>query len=231
MPRSLFCLLLLGCATFAWGHDLWLEPDGDAYLLLQGHRHSGHAGAETEVYDAQAVTRALCIDSAGGRRELVPGQVSPVRLPGPCAVLWVRYVTGYWTKTAWATKNVPRTGLSGVLRSWHAQESIKRIGQWSAAAGKPLGVGLELVPLSNPLKLKPGDKLRVLVTDDGQPLAGVPVAYGDDMRGVSGADGEISIRLRRAGLQLISATVETPLNDGKADVSLRSASLQFEFAR
>jgi hypothetical protein len=31
-------------------------------------------------------------------------------------------------------------------------------------------------------------------------------------------------------LQLLSASVETPINDGKADVSLRATSLQFEVA-
>jgi nickel transport protein len=231
MRQVLIALLFLLFASPLLAHDLWLEPIGKDFLLLQGHRHSGHAGAETVAYDAARVAGAVCVDADGRRRELeVPAQ-SPVRLTGPCAVLQATYVSGYWTKTAWETKNIPRTGLSGVLRSWHAQESVKRIAQWSAASGKPLGVGLELTPLSNPLKLKPGDKLRVRVTDDGQPLAGVPVAYGDDTRGVSGADGEISIRLRRAGVQLLSATVETPLNDGKADVSQRSASLQFEIAR
>jgi nickel transport protein len=229
MRVPLLCLFLC-CASPVWGHDLWLESDGSDQVLLQGHRHSAHAGAETVPYDAATVVRAVCADARGGRRELTVGAVSPVRLSGPCAVLWVRVVSGYWTKTAWETKNVPRTGLSGVLRSWHAEESLKRIGQWSAAAAQPLGLGLEITPLSNPLGLKPGDKLRVRVTDDGRALAGVPVAYGDDTRGVSGPDGEISIRLRRGGLQLLSASVETPINDGKADVSLRATSLQFEVA-
>jgi hypothetical protein len=32
-------------------------------------------------------------------------------------------------------------------------------------------------------------------------------------------------------MQLISASVETPLADGKADVAIRSAILQFEIAK
>lgn len=229
--RTLLLFLSLCCSLPAWGHDLWLESDGSDQVLLQGHRHSAHAGAETVPYDAATVVRAVCADTRGGQRDLTVGAVSPVRLSGPCAVLWVRVVSGYWTKTAWETKNVPRTGLSGVLRSWHAEESLKRIAQWSPSAAQPLGLGLEITPLSNPLSLKTSDKLRVRVTNDGRPLAGVPVAYGDDTRGVSGPDGEISIRLRRGGLQLIAASVEAPMNDGKADTSLRSTSLQFEVAR
>lgn len=231
MRQVLIPLLALLFASPLLAHDLWLEAAGSDYLLLQGHRHSGHAGAETVAYDAARVAGALCVDADGRRRELTVLAQSPVRLAGPCAVLQVSYVSGYWTKTAWETKNQPKTGLSGVLRSWHSQEAVKRIGQWTPASAKPLGVGLEITPLRDPFAVKVGDKLNLLVTDDGQPLAGVPVAYGDDTRGVSGADGRIAIRLRHGGLQLLSASRETPLNDGKADVSLRSTSLQFEISR
>lgn len=228
--RQAVILLALICASSASAHDLWLEPAGDDHLLLQGHRHSAHEGAEIQPYEPARVVGALCVDTQGRQRQVKPGAGSPVRLAGPCAVLQVRFVSGYWTKTAWETINEPKTGLSGVLRSWHAEESVKRIGSWSAVAGKPLGNGLEITPLRNPLLLRPGDKLTVRVTDAGRPLAAVPVAYGDDTRGSTGGDGEIAIRLRHGGMQLISASVEAPLSDGKADLSIRSATLQFEIA-
>jgi nickel transport protein len=230
MRQTAAALFLTAFAAAAGAHDLWLEPSASEYVLLQGHRHSSHAGAETMPYAAERVGRALCVDGEGRQRELKPAAGSPVRFAGPCAVLAVQFVSGYWTKTAWETKNVPKTGIAGVLRSWHAEESVKRIGAWSAAAGKPLGSGLEITPLRDPLGLKRGDKISVRVTDAGRPLAGVPVAYGDDTRGATGADGEIAIRLRHGGTQLISASVEAPLSDGKADVAIRSATLQFEIA-
>lgn len=229
--RAPLLFLFLCCSSFAWAHDLWLEPDGSELVLLQGHRHSAHAGAETVPYDAARVVGARCVDGEGRQRALTVPAGSPVRLPGGCAVLQAQYVSGYWTKTAWETRNVPKTGMSGVLRSWHAADSVKRIGRWLPAAGQPLGQGLEITPLRDPLTLVSGDKLSLLVTDDGKPVAGLPVAYGDDTRGVTGADGRIAIRLRHPGVQLISTTLETPLTDGKADRSLRSATLQFEIAR
>lgn len=228
MRQIAIVLLFLVLAAGARAHDLWLEPAGNDYILLQGHRHSAHAGAETLPYEAARIGRAVCVNGEGLQREVKPAAGSPARFAGPCAVLAVQFVSGYWTKTAWETKNVPKTGIAGVLRSWHAEESVKRIGAWSAAAGKPLGSGLEITPLRDPLGLKPGDKISVRVTDAGRPLAGVPVAYGDDTRGATGADGEIAIRLRHGGTQLISASVEAPLSDGKADIAIRSATLQFE---
>ena len=229
MRRTLSLLLCL-TSSAAFAHDLWFAPEGNDYLLLQGHRHSGHAGADTIDYDGRKVSGALCLDGTGKARPATPSPGAPVRFAGPCAVLQADYVSGYWTKTAWETKNIPKTGISGVLRSWHSAESVKRIGQWIPAAGKPLGRGLEITPLRDPLPLQPGDKLTVLVSDDGKPVAGVPVAYGDDTRGVSDGDGKIAIRLRHGGTQLITTTLETPLTDGKADRSLRSATLQFEIA-
>lgn len=230
MRRALFLVTVL-LSSAAGAHDLWLETDGDAVVLLQGHRHSAHEGAETVAYDAARVTAARCVDADGKLRTLSVPAAAPVRLAGGCAVLQADYVAGYWTKTAWETKNVPKTGISGVLRSWHSAESVKRIAKWVPAAARPLGQGLEVTPLRDPLTLGSGDKLSLLVTDDGRPVAGLPVAYGDDTRGVSGADGRIAIRLRHPGVQLITTTLETPLNDGKADRSLRSATLQFEIAR
>ncbi|MDX9944024.1 MAG: hypothetical protein RBS35_04415, partial [Azonexus sp.] len=88
-----------------------------------------------------------------------------------------------------------------------------------------------LTALRDPALLAIGDKLRLFVTLDGKALPGVPVAYGDDVRGVTDAGGQIAIRIRRPGVQHISTSIELPLQDGKADIAIRSASLQFEIAQ
>lgn len=226
---SFLCLALLGGAVQA--HDLWLEAAGADYLLLQGHRHSAHAGAELVAYDPARVRDAICVDAGGRERPLAVPATHPVRLAGPCSVLQLRHVSGFWTKTPWGTHNQPKTAVDGaVLASWHSDESLKRVGTWSPAAARPLGRGLEISPQRDPFALAVGDKLSVRVTDEGRPLAGVPVAYAGEMRGVSGADGTIAIRLRRPGIQLISATLDEPRIDGQADRSLRTATLQFEVA-
>ncbi len=227
---SLFLsLALVGGGASA--HDLWLEPSGSDYLLLQGHRHSAHAGADRVAYDPSRVRDASCVDAAGRLRPLTPSTAYPVRLPGPCSVLQLRYESGYWTKTPWGTHNQPKSGVAGVLDSWHSEESLKRLEAGAGAVLQPLGRGFELSAQRDPFALAVGDKLVVRVTDDGRPVAGVPVAYAGETRGATGPDGTIAIRLRSAGVQLISATLEQPRNDGKADRSLRTATLQFEVAR
>jgi len=223
-------VLLALFAGPALAHDLWLEKEGNGYVLWQGHRHSAHDGTELVPYEIGAVRSILCQDERGGSKPLNVGKTTPARVSGDCAGLLTTFSTGYWTKTAWETRNLPKTGIAGVIKSWYSEESLKYIERWTISNAAPVGNGLEITPTVNPLLLKAGDKLVVMVTDGGKPVAGVPVAYAGDTRGASGPDGKVAIRLRHGGLQLIEASLETPLSDGKADTSIRTTSLQFEIA-
>lgn len=219
---------LASAASSAAAHDLWLEKEGKRWTLYQGHRHSAHAGAETLAYGGNFVLAAQCLDARGGRRPLAVLAAAPWSASGDCAALLVDVSSGYWSKTPWETQNVPKPEAPGALRSWLSKDSVKRIEHWSPLFTLPLGVDLDIAPTADPFALKPGDKLVVRVTREGKPLAGVPVAYHGDTRGATDPDGRVAIRLRHGGLQMISASVELPLKDGKADVEILATALQFE---
>lgn len=221
-------VLLAVVALPVAAHDLWLEKETAGYVIYQGHRHSAHAGAELVPYEPGAVKRATCVDSSGNRKLLAVGKHHPVRLSGDCTALLVEFSTGYWTKTAWETKNLPASGVPGAIKSWLSEDAVKRIDRWTSSGAQPLGSGLEITPTSDPTRIAVDDKLTVLVTEGGKPKGGVPVAYQGDTRGASGDDGRIAIRIRRGGMQLISASIESPLDDGKAATAIRGAALQFE---
>lgn len=224
-------LLLLSLPLTATAHDLWLDKEGGGYTLFQGHRHSAHAGAEVVPYEPTAVKSVTCLEQGGASKAVAPGKAHPVKFSTDCAAVLVSFSTGYWTKTAWETKNAPKTGISGVMKSWLSEDSVKRIDRWTPASAQPLGSGLEITPVSDPLKVAIDDKLVVLVTENKKPKAGVPVAYQGDTRGATGDDGKIAIRIRHGGVQLISASIEVPLNDGKADTAIRATALQFELPK
>jgi nickel transport protein len=230
--RRILPLLVALTALPALAHDLWLEREAGGITLYQGHKYSAHGGAETIPYEASFVKEAVGLDATGRTKLLPPVKTAPWRTTATdFSAIRVAASSGYWTKTPWETKNVSKTGIAGAVRSWLSEESVKRIDRWTPGADRPLSDGLEITPTVDPLALRPGDKLIVLVTDRRQPRAGVPVAYGGDTRGTTGEDGRIAIRLRQGGVQLIAASVETPLTDGKADVAIRSAILQFEIAK
>jgi nickel transport protein len=229
--RYLILFALLACASLAQAHDLWLEKSGKHWTLYQGHRHSVHAGAETMAYGSNFVTTTACLDARGAKRPLAVAGTAPWTASGDCAALLLEMSSGYWSKTPWETKNVPKNEAQGAIRSWLSKDSLKRIEQWAAPFAQPLGQGLEIVPTGDPFALKPDDKLIVRIFLAGKPQANVPVAYHGDTRGETDPDGRIAIRLRHGGVQLISASVELPLKDGKADVEILAATLQFELPK
>lgn len=220
------CICLLPALSQA--HDLWIERAGTRLTLAYGHAGGGHAGERRLDYAPGSVQSALCVD-ADGAPVSTTFTGYPATLEADCAAAWFQ-MTNHWSKTPYGTKNLPKAEAGAVLDSWLAVESVKRIDAWGEALTRPLTASLELVPLRDPLHLKVGDKLRVAVYRDGRPLSGVTVAYFDQPRGVTEADGALNIRVRKPGLQLIQASIETPLDDGQADRRIDAAALQFEIA-
>jgi nickel transport protein len=229
-------ILLLAPALPAAAHDLWLEKEGGGHVLQQGHRTAAHAGAERVPYAPDFVKQALCFDERGKSRPLAVAAAYPLKLTGDCAALFVAASSGYWTKTAWETKNAPKTGIPGAMKSWRSEDSVKRVNRWSAALAQPLTRGLEITLVDDPFRLGVDDKVSVRVTLDGKPRTGVPVAYDGATRGATGEDGTVVLKIRHGGLQMIAASVETPLDDdrrkspwdGQADTLIRATTLNFE---
>ncbi len=225
-----FVRLLLLCLlpTLACGHELWIERSGPLHSLAYGHDGAGHNGVKRLEYRPDSLKQALCYNTSGQPQSAQRGQGYPVTLTGDCATSWFLLSSGYWSKTPYGSTNLPKTEAGAVIDSWLSLEAVKRIDRWGAALAQPLSQELELVCADNPLTLKSGDKLRLFAYYQGKPAAGVTVAYFGKPRGVTGPDGALNIRLTRPGLQRVEASLERPLNDGKADKALHTSALQFE---
>jgi len=226
---ALACLLL-AAAPMAAAHDYWVEKNAGAYVLFQGHVHSTHKGEERVPYDPAIVKAVVCANEAGNSAPPA-GKTYPVRVSGACAAILFELSSGYWTQTLTDTVPKPRNEVRGALRGWRSEESIKRLDAWTPASAKPLGEGLELLPLDNPFTLKPGDKLTVQVNWRGKPRRGVAVAYSGDARGVTDAQGRVNVRVRHGGVQIIAASFDEALSDPLADKVVRGALLQFDLPK
>jgi nickel transport protein len=227
MRRGLTGLLLALLATPALSHDLWIDHSGGTYVLSNGHKHSSHGGDQIIPYSADFVRQAQCFDQQGKVKTESQGG-SPFRLVADCAALTVTASSGYWSKTTTGTKNLPKDEAKQVVKSWLSHESVKRIDTWSPALAKPLTQELEIVPLDDPLRLSASDKLHLRVTLAGRPVSGATVTYDGEPRGATDADGNINVRLRHGGYQMIATSVTRPLASPKADEEVRAASLVFE---
>lgn len=221
-------VLIALSSNLAVAHDLWIERDGDLQTLYYGHARSAHAGERIMTYPAEHIREALCVDATG---QAVKGKVEriyPATLRGACAASWFQLSSGYWSKTPYGTKNVPKSEAGAVIESWLSVESIKRMDRWGSGMARPISQSLELVAVENPLSLKVGEKARLRAYYQGKPAANVTVAYFGKPRGLTDTEGYVNIRLGNPGLQLVEAGLELPLNDGKADKTILSSSLQFE---
>jgi nickel transport protein len=223
-------VLLLIFACHAQAHDLWIERQGSSHALHYGHERSAHEGAKKLEYKPGWVRTAACFNTAGKDLPAELRHGYPTTLKGDCATSWFLASSGYWSKTPYGSRNLPKTEAGPVLDSWLSVESVKRVDAWGEALARPLTRELEIVPLADPLRLKAGDKLRLAVYLAGKPATGATVAYFGLPRGVTGNDGQLNVRLKEAGLQLIQASLETPLADGKADRLVQATALQFEVA-
>lgn len=228
MLRVLFFVLPALLSMPLLAHDLWIERDSFIHTLAYGHERSAHEGAKRLEYKADTVKAAGCYDVAGREQPAERSKTAPVTLKGDCAASWFLVSSGYWSKTPYGSKNLPKNEAGAVIDSWLSVEAIKRIDQWGEALARPLTRDLELVPLLNPLNLKAGDKLRLRAYFQGKPAARVTVAYFGKPRGITDADGGVNIRLQHPGFQLVQGSLEFPLNDGKADKAIHASSLQFD---
>jgi nickel transport protein len=219
--------LVLACGHAA-AHDLWLEREGEVYALHRGHRHSPHEGEPRIDYDPSIVQRVDCFDGDGSPVPLRIAPEYPVRVPDACAAVVVLTSSGYWTKTPFGTENEPRAHVEQAIRSWLSFEGVKRINAWHERFRRPLTGDLEIVPEEDPTSRRPGDKLKLWVSLSGEPVGGAVVAVDGRPRGRTEADGRLNVRLRRAGLQMIQASLTLPDTTGAADEVIRTTMLNFE---
>jgi nickel transport protein len=155
--------------------------------------------------------------------------------PGADTVLiGVHFDHGIWTEDADENLvNKPRGEVPGNLSSVHEKMHSKSLLGWSAAAGRPTGSPLEIVPLVNPFTLNPGDELPVQVLYDGAPVASAEV----EILGVfdlffTNRVGKVSLPIPNQEFQYVLVYHKVKLGaDADADEAKLSANLTFTRAR
>jgi nickel transport protein len=241
---------ILVTTGIASAHDVWLTLSGEAasrrVIVNYGHPDDRPPTMPDKILDLVAIAPDGVSSLLSG---LAPAQDhgAPVVESRPFAdsgnlMLAARYDNGFWIKTTDGHyRNATRRLVPDAAESLWSSKFAKALTGPDAPWQKILGHDLEMVPLSDPDKVKPGEILRLKVLFQGKPLSGVDVERGDGVtavpekdipRFVTNAEGIAAIPIVKAGphLLVIDHRVAPSATPDQANVDLFNATLWFSTA-
>jgi cobalt/nickel transport system permease protein len=217
--------LILPIASEA--HEFRIERKGGEFTVVFGH------GTHREEFDSSRIKQVKALDANGKSISVSPerkGEDVFLRVSEPAALVLVEIDNGYWSKTIYGWKNLPKRKASRVVEANRSLNYSKVLLSWSNAVQGPLeGVALDILLLKDPFQMKSGETLPVKILFQGKPLGKVEVLGNDHTKiGATDAEGTVSMNLSK-GHQLITVTHKDPLKgDPDADYLSVTATLTFE---
>ncbi|MHB1348587.1 MAG: DUF4198 domain-containing protein [Desulfobulbaceae bacterium] len=225
-PLILLAVVLLLNASGVRAHDYWIEKRAEGYAAVYGH------GEQRLDYDPAALKKITVFDAAGNSLAFqteIQANAIIIRPSGEACLILADLESGYWSKTIYGLKNLPKRKATRPLESFKAHHYSKSI---VAAGETPLrpvaGLKLDIVPLADPLALQAGSPLRLQILLDEKPAGGLTVEGDHENAGVTGQDGLVTVPLK-AGRQIYTVKIREPLaNDPDADFIETTTTLTFE---
>jgi ABC-type Co2+ transport system permease subunit/uncharacterized GH25 family protein len=227
MFLSLLLILLPGVL---WAHDFWIEKKGSEFAIVFGH------GTQRLEFDSSKVKTVKAFDLQGKEVGVIKdkkGTAILLKTEGTASLFFVEIDDGYWSKTIYGWKNLPKRKASRVVESIRSSYTSKALLSWGEAAQKPvMDAKLDILLLENPFELKGGNVLPVRVLYQGKPISGLEIEAGDHQK-IATTDKEGIARLRLSkGHQVLSVTYKEPIKDDPdADFLRITSTLTFEVTK
>lgn len=197
VARLLITVVSTGAAWTggAFAHDVWITVAGPATapraVINYGHPHDRPPTVADKITEVLAISKNGQESLIKGLAPAREGQWSVVETPfydDGHTLLAVRYNNGYFVKTADGYRNGTNREVPDAIESFRSVKFGKALIDPGGPWDKVLGHDLEIVPLSDPLKVRPGQKLSLRVLFHGQPLARGQIERGDGVTAVPEAD-------------------------------------------
>lgn len=223
-------LFLQSSALYA--HDFWIEHKGKDFVLIYGH------GTQREEFDLTKVKDVKAFDQQGKvvkveREKREKGKGLSLRPVEQASLLVVEIDDGYWSKTIYGWKNLPKRKASRVVEAIRSMSYSKALLSWNDFVQKPSGdMKLDIIPLKNPFELKTGDSLPIKVLFQGTPLPGVTVEGSEHEKlAATDKDGVANVQLSKS-YQVVKVAHKERLKDNPdADYFNVTTTLSFEVKR
>jgi uncharacterized GH25 family protein len=215
-------VLVLFCLTsFLDAHDINLFPElsgkslsvvikfGEpgSYLLTTKEKL-----VELNVYDPTGTVRSWAKNLVADGNFLV---ARPPEAPSPAPGTWmfaVYYDNGYTVVLPDGRRQSPAPGTKGI-HTLKFGKALFAVGKPDGDFGRVVGHRLELIPKTDPLAVRPGQRLQVAVRWEGKPLPGVELFTHDGVttpfkaeelpKYKSNAQGVINVPISRKGLHVL----------------------------
>ena len=229
--KKIILLALLGLSAAANAHLMFPVQNQNGYEIKLWADNHWESIQNNKVIGVRGYKNGNPInvgyDFAKGSIEVANGQRPDM--------LTSEYDFGYYTFTADNHYPKARNEVAGtIFDSRHIYKLGKSIYQWNKAYSRPVGMKIEVTPLINPLILRAGDTLPLLVTMDGKPLAKAEFEdqLGDLNYVTTDAKGLAIITLRQPqdGFYMIGARTKKPytLADNQAQTLQLTGVLAFK---
>ncbi len=242
--------LVLGSTASASAHDVWLTFSGPASarraIVNYGHPDDRPPAFADKVVDLFMITpkgRSSLLDGLAGASDngIQIARTKPFDDAGH-TLLAARYDNGFWVKTTDGLyRNATRRLVPDAAESFWSGKFAKAITGADAPWQEVLGHELELVPLTDPVKARPGEAFKVKVLFRGRPLAGAEVERGDGKTPAAekdipkfktDADGVAAVTIVKPGphLLVIDHRAAPSVTPDQATADLYNATLWFSVA-
>lgn len=233
--RIVFAMVLvLLSSQLVSAHDTWVEEHNGDLVVIYGH------GNEHDPYDPSQVKDAKGVN-AKGRSVAVPllnknGQAVLDTTEKPAMVAWI-FDGGYHVKTTDGWKAMRKSQaqkkyqiLEAVKGEKYCKAYLAKLDAWS----KPVGHPLEIVPQKDPMTLKVGDLLPIVVLFQGKPLEAAEIVTGQEKKPENKLSlktdkkGQAELPLSGNGWQFIAVRHRPQIDgDPEADALALSAAITF----
>lgn len=205
----------------AQAHGTWLATIHGEPTVMYGHHESESDPYDpTRVVDLKARKNGKNVSIKAVAHE---DKYATLEADNP-GVVGYTLDNGFWYKDGkgkW--HNQPKDKAADPAAAKDSSRSIKYSVSYltNREPVKALGYELEIVPASNPAKLRQGEKLSVQVLYQGKPLSNTELIgdfFSESGQVKTDAEGRATVPVAREGLNTLAVEYETPYSDtSKAD--------------
>lgn len=214
----------------AQAHYAWLLKLHGAHTVVYGHSPSN-----SDAYKPSKVGVARGISNGKMQNLKITRHKDYATVDADAdktGIVGIVLDNGFWAQKAngeWVNK--PKTEVPGAVKG-------SRTFKYSTAylnsrePAKPFGFDFEMIPITNPAKLKQGDMLTVQVLYKGKPLPGAsvtPDVFGGGHKVKTDGQGKATLRIPNKVFNAFEASYRVPMQDTtKIDSIGLSSTLTFD---